>query len=145
MQRGRIEKLGDAAGIHSARVLHCRKVRDELSHPQLLGNGAALGGDQDAGGGTPPGRRRYTTPFGAQLLFSGYCGREDNRDRERFMNIELTQPEHMLLVTILEERQREFLHEISRADNHSFRRSLQERKACWKCCCGNWVRAREAT
>lgn len=45
------------------------------------------------------------------------------------MNIELTQPEHMLLVTILEERQREFLHEISRADNHSFRRSLQEKES----------------
>ena len=44
------------------------------------------------------------------------------------MNLELTQAEHALLVTILEERQRELLHEISRPGLHSFKRTLQERE-----------------
>ena len=42
--------------------------------------------------------------------------------------IELTEPEHSLLVTLLEERQRELLHEISKADVHEFRRRLQEKE-----------------
>ncbi len=44
------------------------------------------------------------------------------------MKIELTEPEHALLVTLLQERQRELLHEISRAEIHNFRHSLQERE-----------------
>lgn len=44
------------------------------------------------------------------------------------MNFELTQAEHALLVAILEERQRELLHEISRTGLHSFKRTLQERE-----------------
>jgi hypothetical protein len=44
------------------------------------------------------------------------------------MNLELTQAEHTLLVAILEERQRELLHEISRTGVHSFRRTLQDRE-----------------
>ena len=42
------------------------------------------------------------------------------------MKIELTEPEHALLVTLLQERQRELLLEISRKEVHNFRRSLQE-------------------
>jgi len=38
------------------------------------------------------------------------------------MTIELTHAEHELLVMLLEERQRELLHEISKADVHDFRR-----------------------
>ena len=45
------------------------------------------------------------------------------------MNIELTQSEHGFLVTVLEERERALLHEIAKADNHNFRRDLQEREA----------------
>ncbi len=41
------------------------------------------------------------------------------------MQIELTQSEHAFLVTILEERQRQMLREISRA-GRSFRESLRE-------------------
>ena len=41
------------------------------------------------------------------------------------MTIELTHAEHELLVTLLEERQRELLHEISKTDVHEFRRGLQ--------------------
>jgi len=44
------------------------------------------------------------------------------------MAIELTQNEHGFLVTLLEERQRELLHEISKADVHEFRRGLQEKE-----------------
>ena len=44
------------------------------------------------------------------------------------MTIELTEPEHALLVTLLQERQRELLHEISRAEVHNFRHRLQERE-----------------
>ncbi len=44
------------------------------------------------------------------------------------MKIDLTEPEHALLVTLLQERQRELLHEISRAEVHNFRHSLQERE-----------------
>jgi len=44
------------------------------------------------------------------------------------MAIELTQAEHGLLVTLLEERQRELLHEISKSDVHEFRRGLQEKE-----------------
>ena len=44
------------------------------------------------------------------------------------MKIELTEPEHALLVTLLQERQRELLLEISRAEVHNFRHSLQERE-----------------
>jgi len=44
------------------------------------------------------------------------------------MMIELTEPEHSLLVTLLEGRQRELLHEISKADVHEFRRGLQEKE-----------------
>jgi len=42
------------------------------------------------------------------------------------MTIELTQAEHELLVTLLQARQRELLHEISKADMHDFRRRLQD-------------------
>ena len=44
------------------------------------------------------------------------------------MRLELTEAEHALLVTLLQERQRELLHEISRADVHDFRHTLQERE-----------------
>lgn len=44
------------------------------------------------------------------------------------MRIEFTEPEHALLVTLLQERQRELLHEISRAELHNFRHTLQERE-----------------
>ncbi len=44
------------------------------------------------------------------------------------MKIDLTEPEHALLVTLLQERQRELLHEISRAEVHNFRHGLQERE-----------------
>jgi len=44
------------------------------------------------------------------------------------MNLELTESEHALLVTLLQERQRELLHEIAKADLHDFRRSLRERE-----------------
>jgi len=44
------------------------------------------------------------------------------------MNIELTQAEHEFLVTVLEERQHELLHEISKADAHHFRRGLREKE-----------------
>jgi len=44
------------------------------------------------------------------------------------MQFELTQAEHALLVTLLQERQRELLHEISKADSHDFRRGLRERE-----------------
>lgn len=42
------------------------------------------------------------------------------------MQIELTQSEHAFLVSILEERQREMLRQISRAGHHSFREPLRE-------------------
>jgi len=45
------------------------------------------------------------------------------------MTIELTHAEQELLVMLLEERQRELLHEISKADAHDFRRGLQEKEA----------------
>jgi len=45
------------------------------------------------------------------------------------MTIELTQAEQGFLVTLLEERQHELLHEISKADVHAFRRGLQEKEA----------------
>jgi vacuolar-type H+-ATPase subunit E/Vma4 len=45
------------------------------------------------------------------------------------MDMSFTAQEHALLVTILTERQRELLHEISRADVHDFRRELQVREA----------------
>lgn len=44
------------------------------------------------------------------------------------MKLELSEIEHALLVTLLRERQRELLHEISRAEVHDFRRKLQERE-----------------
>ena len=44
------------------------------------------------------------------------------------MTIELTQAEHELLVTLLQERERELLHEISKADVHEFRRELREKE-----------------
>ena len=44
------------------------------------------------------------------------------------MEIELTAAEHSLLVTLLQERERELLHEIAKADVHSFRHTLQERE-----------------
>jgi hypothetical protein len=44
------------------------------------------------------------------------------------MQIELTQAEHGLLVTLLQERQRGLLHEIARADIHNFRHTLQEQE-----------------
>jgi vacuolar-type H+-ATPase subunit E/Vma4 len=44
------------------------------------------------------------------------------------MKLELTETEHDLLVTLLQERQRELLHEISKAEIHDFRRSLQDRE-----------------
>ena len=44
------------------------------------------------------------------------------------MKIELTQAESSLLATLLEERQRELLHEISKAEVHEFRRRLQEKE-----------------
>jgi hypothetical protein len=44
------------------------------------------------------------------------------------MQIELTQAEHGFLVTLLQERQRELLHEIAKADVHNFRHQLQERE-----------------
>jgi alanyl-tRNA synthetase len=44
------------------------------------------------------------------------------------MKLELTEPEHALLVTLLQERQRELLHEISKAEVHEFRRTLQQRE-----------------
>ena len=45
------------------------------------------------------------------------------------MEFEITSQEQALLVTILTERQRELLREISRAEFHHFRRELQEREA----------------
>jgi len=45
------------------------------------------------------------------------------------MKIELTQAEHALLITFLQERQRELLHEISKADAHHFRTGLREKEA----------------
>ena len=45
------------------------------------------------------------------------------------MHLELSAEEQALLVTILREREREFLHEIARTDSHEFRRGLQEREA----------------
>ena len=42
------------------------------------------------------------------------------------MEIELTAAEQSLLVTLLQERQRELLHEIARADAHRFRTKLRE-------------------
>jgi len=44
------------------------------------------------------------------------------------MQIELTQAEHGLLITLLQEGQRELLREIARADHHNFRHTLQERE-----------------
>jgi hypothetical protein len=44
------------------------------------------------------------------------------------MGVELTQTEHAFLVTLLQERQRELLLEIARADHHEFRRRLQQRE-----------------
>jgi vacuolar-type H+-ATPase subunit E/Vma4 len=44
------------------------------------------------------------------------------------MELQITPQEQVLLTTILRERQRELLHEISRADVHSFRRALQDRE-----------------
>ena len=44
------------------------------------------------------------------------------------MIIELTEPEHALLITLLQERQRELLLEISRAEVHNFRHNLQQRE-----------------
>ena len=44
------------------------------------------------------------------------------------MTIELTYAEHELLAMLLEERQRELLHEISKTDVHEFRRGLQEKE-----------------
>jgi hypothetical protein len=44
------------------------------------------------------------------------------------MELQITPQEQVLLTTILRERQRELLHEISRADVHSFRRTLQDRE-----------------
>lgn len=44
------------------------------------------------------------------------------------MDIRLTETEHALLVTLLQQRQRELLHEIAKADVHSFRHRLQERE-----------------
>ena len=41
------------------------------------------------------------------------------------MKLELTEAEHELLATLLQERQRELLHEISKTDSHEFRRTLQ--------------------
>jgi hypothetical protein len=45
------------------------------------------------------------------------------------MDTPFTPQEQALLVTILEERQRELLLEISRAELHHFRHELQEREA----------------
>ena len=45
------------------------------------------------------------------------------------MDIPFTPQEQLLLVTILEERQRELLLEISRTDTHDFRHALQERES----------------
>ncbi len=45
------------------------------------------------------------------------------------METAFTPSEQALLVTILTERQRELLLEISRADLHEFRRELREREA----------------
>jgi len=53
---------------------------------------------------------------------------QDNRSSGVVMQIELTQAEHGLLVTLLQERQRELLREIARADHHDFRHTLQERE-----------------
>jgi vacuolar-type H+-ATPase subunit E/Vma4 len=44
------------------------------------------------------------------------------------MKIELTQAEHGFLATLLEEKQHELLHEISKADVHDFRRGLKEKE-----------------
>jgi vacuolar-type H+-ATPase subunit E/Vma4 len=44
------------------------------------------------------------------------------------MDTRFTPEEQALLVTILQERQRVLLREISRADLHDFRRELQERE-----------------
>jgi hypothetical protein len=44
------------------------------------------------------------------------------------MQIEFSQVEHDLLVTLLQERQRVLLREIARADRHDFRHTLQERE-----------------
>ena len=53
---------------------------------------------------------------------------EDNRGVEGDMTIELTQNEHGFLVTLLEEKQHELLHEISKADVREFQRELRERE-----------------
>ena len=45
------------------------------------------------------------------------------------MEFEITAQEQALLVTILTERQRELLREISLAELHHFRRELQDREA----------------
>jgi len=44
------------------------------------------------------------------------------------MKIELTHAEHALLSTLLQERQRELLHEISKTDAHHFREGLREKE-----------------
>jgi hypothetical protein len=44
------------------------------------------------------------------------------------MELQITPQEQSLLATILRERQRELLLEISRADLHDFRRTLQDRE-----------------
>jgi hypothetical protein len=44
------------------------------------------------------------------------------------MQIELTQSEHDLLVMVLQERERELLREIARAERHDFRHELQEKE-----------------
>ena len=44
------------------------------------------------------------------------------------MTIELTQAEQGFLATLLQERQRELLHEIAKADVHGFRRRLQDQE-----------------
>ncbi len=44
------------------------------------------------------------------------------------MKLELAETEQDFLVTLLQERQRELLHEISKAEVHDFRRTLRERE-----------------
>lgn len=44
------------------------------------------------------------------------------------MHLDLSSEEQSLLITILRERQREFLHEIARTDSREFRRGLQDRE-----------------
>lgn len=44
------------------------------------------------------------------------------------MELQLSLPEYEFLVTILEDRRRELLREIARADHHEFKRLLREKE-----------------